>query len=295
VDRNEKPMIRSLGVLCLSFFSWPLWATGAEKPTSIPEFPATENTKPLARAHAHNDYLHERPLLDALNDGFCSVEADVFLVDGKLLVGHEHSELEPQRTLETLYLDPLLIRVRENGAEVFAGCPVFTLLVDIKSDGEETYIALDSVLARYQEMLTIVRHEDVEMNAVTVIVSGERAWERIAAESPRYAGIDGRLSDVSSDRPNHLMPLISDNWERVFSWSGEGPMPEAERDTLRQIVHDAHEKGRRVRFWATPDRPSPERTAVWSELLVAGVDLIGTDDLDGLRTFLLSAESPSCQ
>ena len=31
--------------------------------------------------HAHNDYLHSRPLLDALDQGFDSVEADVFLVN----------------------------------------------------------------------------------------------------------------------------------------------------------------------------------------------------------------------
>ena len=39
---------------------------------------------PLLHGHAHNDYLHPRPLLDALDQGFCSVEADIFLVDGKL-------------------------------------------------------------------------------------------------------------------------------------------------------------------------------------------------------------------
>ncbi len=43
---------------------------------------------PLARAHAHNDYRHHRPLLDALAHGFTSVEADVFLVDDQLLVAH---------------------------------------------------------------------------------------------------------------------------------------------------------------------------------------------------------------
>src|SRR5271157_4619073 len=36
---------------------------------------------PLTRVHAHNDYLHPPPLFDALNCGFCSVEADVHLVD----------------------------------------------------------------------------------------------------------------------------------------------------------------------------------------------------------------------
>src|SRR5207237_4622701 len=40
---------------------------------------------PLIHAHAHNDYEHTRPLLDALDHGFCSVEADIHLVDGKLL------------------------------------------------------------------------------------------------------------------------------------------------------------------------------------------------------------------
>lgn len=34
-------------------------------------------------AQAHNDYYHPRPLRDALELGFASVEADVFLVDGE--------------------------------------------------------------------------------------------------------------------------------------------------------------------------------------------------------------------
>jgi hypothetical protein len=33
----------------------------------------------LPNAYAHNDYWHKRPLLDALDNGFTYVEADVFL------------------------------------------------------------------------------------------------------------------------------------------------------------------------------------------------------------------------
>ena len=62
---------------------------------------------PLPRAHAHNDYQHTRPLLDALNQGFCSVEADIYLVEGQLLVGHDRDELSTERTLQSLYLEPL--------------------------------------------------------------------------------------------------------------------------------------------------------------------------------------------
>jgi glycerophosphoryl diester phosphodiesterase len=108
------------------------------------------------------------------------------------------------------------------------------------------------------------------------------------AEPVRYAGYDGRLADLESGMPASFMPLVSDNWTRTFTWNGEGPMPATEQEKLRLIVARAHEHGYRVRFWATPDQPGPARTAVWRELLDAGVDHLNTDDLDGLRRFLAS-------
>jgi hypothetical protein len=277
----------SLLPLSVLIFVSPMPVTTALDATVTAEITTTANTKPLRHAHAHNDYLHERPLVDALSHGFCSVEADLFLVDGKLLVAHDRLQLKAERTLEALYLDPLLERVQDNGGRVYPGGPDFVLLVDFKSADEETYIALDRVLAGYEEMLTVVVQGVVEKKAVTVIVSGNRAWKRISADPTRYAGVDGRLSDLGSNRTSHLMPLVSDNWEQNFTWLGRGPMPEAERTKLRRIVQEAHQKGRRVRFWSTPDRQSPAREALWSELLAAGVDHIGTDDLDGLQRFLL--------
>ena len=162
----------------------------------------------LPQAHAHNDYHNARPLLDALAHGFCSVEADVFLVDGKLFVGHSRSELKPERTLQELYLDPLRRRVRENGGRVYRDGPPLTLLIDIKSDGEETYAALAKVLAQYSGILTSVHKGQLKTNVVTVVISGNRAKERIAADLPRYAAFDGRLSDLDTNLPPRLMPLI---------------------------------------------------------------------------------------
>ena len=34
---------------------------------------------PLEKAFAHNDYEHERPLYDALQNGFTNIEADIIL------------------------------------------------------------------------------------------------------------------------------------------------------------------------------------------------------------------------
>src|SRR6476469_2222716 len=78
-------------------------------------------TRPLWRAHAHNDYDHPRPLFDALDHRFGSVEADIYLVDGQLLVAHDPVDLDPTRTLESLYLDPLAARVGANHGSVYRG------------------------------------------------------------------------------------------------------------------------------------------------------------------------------
>src|SRR5436309_3886532 len=143
--------------------------------------PAT--VKPLTQAHAHNDYEHARPLLDALDHGFCSVEADVWLAPEGLLIAHDRKDLKPGRTLEALYLDPLRERIKANGGRVYRGGPAFYLLIDVKTEAEATYAALDKVLARYADVLTVSRDGKVEPKAVTVILSGNRASDTIAKQA----------------------------------------------------------------------------------------------------------------
>ncbi|MFC8594862.1 phosphatidylinositol-specific phospholipase C/glycerophosphodiester phosphodiesterase family protein [Streptomyces atroolivaceus] len=244
--------------------------------------------RPLARAHAHNDYLHPRPLHDALGHGFTSVEADIFLVDGELLVAHEAETLDPTRTLVSLYLDPLLARVRANHGSVHGGHPApLQLLIDIKADGAAAYLALDRVLRRYRHILTRSVHGRVRTGAVTPVISGDRAARvPMEAQTTRYAFYDGRPEDIGTAAPASFIPLVSANWATNFSWRGAGPFPAAERDRLRTLVSAAHAGGQRVRFWGTPDVAGPERDAVWNELVAADVDHLNTDDLAGLETFL---------
>jgi hypothetical protein len=243
--------------------------------------------RPLARAHAHNDYEHERPLLDALSHGFTSVEADIYLVDGELLVAHDPEDVVPGRTLQSLYLDPLAQRVRANHGRVYRGSDLsLQLLVDIKNTGAATYTELDRVLRRYKTMLSTYARGKVSRDAVTVVVSGDRPRELMAAQTKRYAFYDGRAADLGSGAPASFIPLISDNWTNLFTWQGVGEFPAAERAKLRAFVRDAHANRQRVRFWATPDVAGPARDAIWRELVAADVDHINTDDLAGLERFL---------
>ncbi|MFE6400858.1 phosphatidylinositol-specific phospholipase C/glycerophosphodiester phosphodiesterase family protein [Streptomyces alboflavus] len=244
--------------------------------------------RPLAQAHAHNDYEHPRPLLDALDHRFTSVEADIFLVGGKLLVAHDPEDLDPNRTLESLYLDPLAARVRKNHGSVYRRWHgEFQLLIDIKTEGASTYRELDLRLRRYRHLFTTYAHGKVRRSAVTAVISGDRAARvPMEAQRVRRAFYDGRLADLGSAAPASFIPLISDNWSLNFTWQGVGPIPPAERQKLRGIVSTAHKRGQRVRFWATPDLAGPQREAVWGELLAAGVDHLNTDDLAGLQRFL---------
>lgn len=224
---------------------------------------ATAAAGPLA--HSHNDYEQPRPLLDALSLGFDSVEADIWLVDGRLLVAHEREQVQPDRTLESLYLDPLRARVKSPDARSLI------LLIHVKTEAAATYAALDAVFGQYPDLATRVRF----------IVSGNRAREVMERQPHRRAALDGRMEELTTDTPADLMPLVSDNWAKFFTWRGEGDFPAVERERLRQFVVQAHAQHRLLRFWNTPNLP-----AVWRELRAAGVDVIGTDDLLALRRFL---------
>ncbi|MFD8519769.1 phosphatidylinositol-specific phospholipase C/glycerophosphodiester phosphodiesterase family protein [Streptomyces capillispiralis] len=244
--------------------------------------------RPLWRAHAHNDYEHPRPLLDALDHRFGSVEADIFLVGDQLLVAHDPEDLDPSRTLESLYLDPLAARVRAHHGSVHRGDRrPLQLLVDLKTEGASTYLELDRHLHRYRGLFTTYAHGRVLPGPVTVVVSGDRAARvPMEAQRVRRAFYDGRLADLGGPAPAAFIPLISDNWTLNFTWRGAGAFPDAERRKLRGIVDGAHARGQRVRFWATPDQPGPERDALWAELVAADVDHLNTDDLAGLESFL---------
>jgi hypothetical protein len=242
---------------------------------------AVDKLVPLTRAHAHNDYEHRRPLLDALDQGFCSVEADIFLVDGELRVAHSRAGIRPGRTLQSLYLDPLRARIEKNGGQVYPGNRQFVLLVDIKEDGARVYGELRRVFEGYASILTRFDDEKITPGAITVYLSGDRPFDLVAADHSRYCALDGRIADLDKNPPVALYPLISESWSDVFRWNGKGKFPETDRAKLLEIVNRTHAQGRQLRFWATPDRPEG-----WKVLYEAGVDWLNTDRLPEMQQFL---------
>ena len=286
-------MFRSLAVLALS-----LLLAACDNAAGTAGIASTG--KSLARAHAHNDYEHARPLLDALDQGFTSVEADVYVAPlpagtpgalagaTGLYVAHDPQDIRPENTLAALYLEPLKARAAVNGGCILKDCAQFYLLIDAKTEAETTYAAIEAELAKYDTLFVRYENGGVRPGAVIATLSGNRPLATMKAATSRYTFYDGRFSDLDSAEPVTLIPLISDSWTTHFGWDGTGAMPADQKAKLLDAIAKSHSKGRRVRLYNVPDAAGAARENIWRELLAADQDQINTDDLAGLRAFLLA-------
>ena len=241
---------------------------------------------PLSNAFAHNDYLHKRPLLDALDNGFVNIEADVFLKGDKLVIAHIFPYFKRHRTLEALYLKPLSERIAGHDGRVFANYskPVI-LMIDIKTGANNTYRVLLPLLEKYRSMLTGMENGKMVYRAVTVVLSGHKPYGLVENDQNRLAFIDEDLRRIARDTSlSNVFPMASCKYSKLLTWDGTGAFPENEKTKLLSFVAIAHRHGEKVRLWA-----SPERKVIWDELLKCGVDLINTDQLAALKDYLTPA------
>lgn len=240
--------------------------------------------QPLPNAHAHNDYEHDRPLFDALAQGFTSVEADVYLIGEELYVAHDRPKsLSTDRTLAALYLQPLLEISKTNGGGIYPGYKEpFYLMIDIKTDAEETYAVLKRQLEAYAPLLRVYEGEKlVSHGPVMIFLSGNRPIETVRAESRRLVALDGRPEDLGQGFSAEVMPVVSQRYGKILQWRGEGKIPKKQWKKLKQLADAVEHEGKQLRLWASPEDPK-----VWETLLRAGADLINTDELAALRNFL---------
>lgn len=272
LGEDEKPTVISCGYYI-------------EKITYLNYFDGGKEKVQVFPGHAHNDYEHERPLFDALDCQFKSIEADVYSVGDSLFVAHDFDQIKPGRTLRQLYLEPLKKRIQKNNGSVYGNSEEIILFIDIKDDGLKTYKVLDKILEEYKSGLTVFENGLKKQGSILVVVSGNRPFEFMQSQAVRYAGYDGRLENLGSGISPTLMPLVSDNWTKHFSWDGNGKMPEEERLKLKLIAANAKNDGYILRFWGTPNQTPEQKKNVWQELWNADVGLIGADDLKSLREF----------
>ncbi|MDZ4845296.1 MAG: hypothetical protein SH857_07070 [Chitinophagales bacterium] len=242
-------------------------------------------TSLLLNGHAHNDYLHKCPLLDALEHGFFSVEVDIYYENGSFIVAHIKTGIRKKNTLERLYLEPLRERVIASDGKVYAhGSLEFELMLDLKGGWSGAQIdSLERLVMRYEKNFTVYEDGIKSPRAVKIVLSGGNGNFNALNHNPRYFSIDGGLGDFNSPLDSTIICRTSASFKSHFKWRGIGEMPDEERIQLREYVAHAHATGRKIRFWAATNR---ER--VWKELLDAGVDWVNVDKLEKFRKFYVS-------
>ena len=144
--------------------------------------------------HSHNDYWRKAPLYSALSVGCSSVEADVWLYEDELYVGHDKASLSKSRTLKSLYIDPLVWLLehqnpttefgRTTRRGVFDTDPdqTLVLLIDVKTAGHQTWPWVVEQLhaLRARDWLSVWNGSAVIPGPITVVGTGETPFDLIA-------------------------------------------------------------------------------------------------------------------
>ncbi|KAI5296693.1 Histidine biosynthesis bifunctional protein hisB, partial [Ascosphaera pollenicola] len=164
------------------------------------------------------------PLYSAIHAGCIGVEADIWLYNQELYVGHTTSTLQPNRTLNSMYVKPLveILDARNppdqrtnatspNGIFMEAPQQTLVLLIDFKMDGDETWPYLMEQLNPLREKgyLTYFNGTTRVEGPVTVVGSGNAPYHLIVANST--------YRDVFYDAPLaylHQQPVSNNDEQR---------------------------------------------------------------------------------
>lgn len=236
-----------------------------------------------AQLHAHNDYEKAIPFWNAYHAGFGSIEADIFLEKGALLVAHEKQQLNQHITLEKLYLAPLdSILKKYNGNIDTAYTRKLQLLIDIKTEAVPTLDTLIRLLEKYPRI--------TGSDKISIVISGNRPPVNTFKKYPSYLFFDGVFTQSYDAETLKRIALFSDNLKAYTRWNGMGIIPAAERKTIDSLVSVAHRLNKKIRFWNAPDIIN-----TWYQLMRLHADWINTDHVAESASFMNSLPMRSFQ
>ncbi|KAL1867138.1 hypothetical protein VTK73DRAFT_4332 [Phialemonium thermophilum] len=271
--------------------------------------------------HSHNDYWRRTPLFAALGSGCVSIEADVWLEDGDLLVGHTRHTLRGNATLRNMYIDPLarILRVINTPRSSSHATPVeplgvfyndpaqtLTLLVDFKTPSAETLPVLLAQLQPLRDAGWLTHWNGTERitRPITVVASGSVDFDALVANRTyRDVFYDAPLEALEDDSDGHLSPDDDGRPETLYDFKynpsnsyfasvslskAVGPvlfskLSPAQLQKVKRQIASARERHLIPRYWGTPRWPRGLRDAIWAELVQEETGLLNVDDLRAMR------------
>ncbi|WP_437371787.1 alkaline phosphatase [Maribacter litoralis] len=213
------------------------------------------------KVHSHNDYKQNIPFWKAFGAEVQSIEVDVFYKNGKLMVAHEQGEIEENKTLERLYLNPLQEALDLN----LSTNRSLQLLIDVKTDAYKT---LDAIVASLKKYPSIISNKHVK-----IVISGNRPALEEYVDYPSYIYFDYQsVQPVTDTEVLDKIALVSVSFKNYSEWNGKGRLTSQDYNNVTEVIAQAHQLKKPFRFWATPDSKS-----AWKAFVNMGVDFINTD------------------
>ncbi|RAH41359.1 uncharacterized protein BO95DRAFT_456648 [Aspergillus brunneoviolaceus CBS 621.78] len=259
--------------------------------------------------HSHNDYWRDIPFYSGLSQGCISTEADVWLYNGTLYVGHDESSLTEKRTLESLYINPILdVLQRQNPTSRFVTSPtkngVFDtdtsqtlyFFIDLKTSGPETLDAVIKALEplRARGYLTTLKdNTTITEGPVTVIGTGNTPLDLVGPVANRDYFFDAPLDQLGegqfADVTGLISPIASTNFVAAVGPLSHGDLlaevlPAGVKITIRHVSSTPTPC---PALFAAPPGETSEPTFCENHFLTASVDAEGKD---GAEIIVLGVE-----
>src|SRR5262249_3883585 len=115
-----------------------------------------------------------------------------------------------------------------------------------------------------------------------ITVSGAMPAPQQWSRYPEFIHFDGRPGVAYTEEQLRRVALISASFGSYSKWNGKGVIVESERNQLTAVIKDAHDKGKPMPFWASPDMVN-----AWIKLMDLKIDIINTDHVQEVSDFLI--------
>lgn len=249
--------------------------------------------------HSHNDYWRKVPLFSAIYAGCTGVEADVWLREGDLFVGHDKASLQPNRTFQSLYVNPLVeilthqnpttdfYKGNKNGVFDTDRGQTLVLLIDLKTDGPETWPWVMKQLTPLREKGWLSYSEDGQFHQgpITVVGTGNTPFDLIVgngSSSYRDAFFDAPLDQLENSPYNSTNSYYAsvNFWNAIGAVWWRGGPSETQLEMIRKHLREARDRGLKSRYWGLPGWPIHVRNFLWEVLVGEEIGMLNVDDLD---------------
>lgn len=193
-------------------------------------------------------------------------------------------------TLQSLYINPLLDILEQQNINnsrrgVFNTDPdeTLVLLLDLKSDGQSTWPAVDKQLQplRDRDLLTYFDGNSIINKPITVVGTGNTPFDLISHnETYRDVFYDAPLDDLQDIYNTTNSYYASGSFKEVVGYTWFGTLGLGQQGKLKSQIADARERGLKSRYWDIPDWPVARRDYIWGVLMDFGVGVLNVDDLE---------------